>query len=200
MEIKVDMKEIEALAEQLRVAQDQIHFATAMALNNSLFQVRSEIIDELWPSKVEVKNPHFMHAVLHVDKASKYKLSGSIREWKENTVQLILHAKGGTKAAQGKRFAIPLSWYRAGKQTQSGLRKNATAKAIIAHTPKRALRITEDAIYVGKGGRLQMIFKLQPQVKEKADVDFYGFFEERMRKLLFERLPGAMVRAMATRR
>jgi hypothetical protein len=198
--INIDFREILQLSESLAISKDQLPFAISRSLNDALFATRRVLIEQLWPSSVEQKNPNFPRVVLHVNKASKQHLSGSIVENKETSVPLILHATGGTRPAPKGRWTIPLSWYRAGKETQHGLSKRAYASALIARTPKRALRITSKGIFIGEHGKLKMVFAFSPTIKVPKDVRFYEVFEQEMRTRLNAALPGNLIAAMATRK
>src|SRR6266487_928066 len=131
--ILFDFREIEQWAAKLGVAADQIPFATARAINDSIFATRKVLVDEMWPSVVNVANPHYPSAVLRVDTATKYHLTASIHEIKETSTPLILHAKGGTKTKRkGRHFTIPTKEYKQAHRTQRGLAKRATAHELIA--------------------------------------------------------------------
>jgi hypothetical protein len=198
--ISFDFREIEAWAKKLSVAADQIPYATSRAINDAVFETRKVLVDELWPHSVHARNPQFPSVVLHVDKSTKQNLSASIRETRETSAPLMLHAKGGTRQSKHGDFAIPMPWYRAGKQTQRGLRKSASAREIIARTPKRALRITDRGIFIGESGRLRLAFVKKQTIKVPKDVPFFETFAVEMRRRLFERLPSRLIGAVATRK
>jgi hypothetical protein len=201
MQITVDMKEVEALAERLKVAVSEIPYAMSRSLDAALFDIRQQFIDETWPAHVQVRNPSFLRHVLRVETSNKQNLRGAIKEVEETSNPLITHAKGGTRRpARGKDFAIPASDYAKGKMTQRGLRASARIRALIAHTPKRALRITKRGVFIGEHGRLKLVFSFKPQIQMKADVPFYQVFEQEVRKRFWDKLPEWLVRAMATRK
>ena len=63
--------------------------------------------------------------------------------------------KNTRQQAKG-RLAIPPTG--AVARSSSGVRKNQRPRAIVLNTPKRALRITDKGIFVGKGGRLHLMY------------------------------------------
>jgi hypothetical protein len=69
--------------------------------------------------------------------------------------------------------------------------------AIIAKTPKRALRVTSRGIFIGQGGRLHLIYSLRPQLQQPADVPFYQDFADAvttdMRTGFDEKMKAAML-------
>jgi hypothetical protein len=59
MQLKIDVREMRELAEDLLVAQDQVRFAASKTLNDGLFKTRDELSDVTWPRHVEQRNPYF---------------------------------------------------------------------------------------------------------------------------------------------
>ncbi len=91
----------------------QIPYATSVALNNSIFDVRTEIVDTTWPKAFKVRNPRIASLLFNVKPLSTKRtlmtmltqnqsLRGGSRDWIEN------QAHGGTKRGHtGGRVAIP---------------------------------------------------------------------------------------------
>jgi hypothetical protein len=201
MEIKVDMGDVLRLADQLGVAAREIPYSMSRSLNSALFDIRSEFIDHTWPDHVTVRNPSFLRYVLRVETSSKYNLRGAIKEIEETSNPLMDHAKGGTRTpAKAREFAIPTTEYAQGKQTSRGLRASARIRALLASVPRRALRVTSKGVYVGKGGRLELVFAFKPRIEMKADVPFFETFETEVRKRFWDKLPEWLIRSLRTRR
>lgn len=199
--LEFDLKAIEQAADDIGGMRDQIPFVMAGVLNDAAFATRKEIVENIWPTYVQQRNRQFPSAVLRVDKANKEALIVALREFKETSAPLILHAEGGTREPQTPgNFAIPMPNYRAGKMGARGLRKDARAAAIIARTPKRALRITKRGIFRGEGGRLRLIFALRPIVHVKKDVPFYEVWNAWMQHSVERLFAPKMEQAMRTRR
>jgi hypothetical protein len=92
------------------------------------------------------------------------------------------------------------------KPTASGIPKGQRAAAVISSTPKRALRIANikrsgnQGLFVGRGGRLNLIYTMPPQANIKPTVPFYSDFNDLIRREARLRFPAAMKQAMLTRR
>ncbi len=86
----------------------QIPFATSVAINNTIFDVRRDVIEETWPKAFRVRNVALPRRLFKVVKrATKSDLKALLsqdldREWVER------QAKGGIKTgSKGGRVAIP---------------------------------------------------------------------------------------------
>jgi hypothetical protein len=142
------------------------------------------------------RNAGFIRASLQTEWATKYNLTVSIYD-KLDHGNLALHATGGTRTARGGRLAIPQGMIR---RTSRGVSKSQTPGAIIARTPKRALRVTSTGIFVGEHGRLRLAYKLQPSVNIKPDVPFKRDFTRFMREEIAKAFPVRLAEAMRTAR
>jgi hypothetical protein len=199
MQVVLDMSQIKRVAEDLKVAVDQIPYAISRAMNDAVFATREKLVNETWPRHVQMRRASFPSAVLHVDRSDKHNLTVAIREVSSTAPNLTLHAEGGTKTpARTKRFSIPLKGWVV--RTAEGVRKDQTPRAIINRTPKRALRITQKGIFVGEGGRLHLRYSFKQSVVQPKDVPFYEDFEQFMTSNFFELLPSYLQLAMRTRK
>ena len=76
----------------------------------------------------------------------------------------------------------------------------------MASTPKRALRIAtvkrsgNQGIFIGRGGRLNLIYVMLRQAQIKKTVPFYEDFYDIIRREARLNFPSAMRQAMATRK
>jgi hypothetical protein len=194
-----DFSDFERAARAMNAKIDQVPYALSRALNDSAFGTRKSLIDVTWPSAVQVVNKTFMRASLNIEKASKAHLQVAIVD-KLGRANLKQHAESGVKRRKtaGKNLAIPPTG--TVTRTAKGVRANQRPRALIADTPKRALRITQRGIFVGQGGRLHLRYAFKPEARIKPDVPFYRDFEGEMREQMRVEFPRAMAKAMATRR
>jgi hypothetical protein len=194
--VKFDFSDWERKAAELSAAADQVPFALARALNESVENAQSVLIISTWPQHVKQRNSTFMRAALRRKFATKNNLTAEIYD-SLHRGHLKEHAIGGTKSAKGAHLTIPSSEIPIGSH---GVTKSNRAAALIAKTPKRALRITSRGIYVGKGGRLHLKFALRRSVPIPADVPFYADFSEAVRDGMRTSFPYCLRVAMRTRR
>ncbi|MCX5496449.1 hypothetical protein OSH11_17210 [Kaistia dalseonensis] len=183
------------MADRLGGAVDQLPFALANALTAAAFTTRAFLVDDVWPRHVEQRNKRFISASLRIDKATKRNLSVSIFD-NLGRGHLALHAKGGTKQAK-KRLAIPATG--AVRRSGKGVRKSETPYAIRAMTPARALRVLPHGIFVGKGGRLHLVYSFKQSAHQPEDVPFFESFQRVMRAELKAGFSASLKNAMATR-
>jgi hypothetical protein len=162
-------------------------------MNQAAFDTRRKLVQETWPRAVTVRNRNFLNAKLHVDVSNKHDLTVTIREL-PSSVSLAHHAEGGVKVPEKARnLSIPPSGTVV--RTARGVRADQRPRAILANTPKRALRVTSRGIFVGSGGRLHLKFAFKPSAQQPADVPFHADFERFMKERLFELLPAALQQA-----
>lgn len=199
IELRFNLTDFEAKAKALGGAQDQVQFALSLALNNAVRNARNVLVQDTWPQHVTQRNPAFIGRALRTKFATKSDLHVEIYDDLQRG-SLKLHAEGGTKVAR-KRLAIPVSGSapRASRGAH-GVRKSLRPGAIIASTPKRALRITAKGIFVGKSGRLNLMYAFKPSAVQPADVPFEAAFRQAIKDDVRTSFPAAMARAMSTRR
>jgi hypothetical protein len=206
--LKLDASEFEAKARAMGAALDQVPYALSNALNSAAFAARSVLVNDTWPSHVTVRNARFLNAVLRVEKSDKRNLSVAVYDsTPDQRAHLELHAKGGVKTPKRAHLAIPIAGNILGIAPGArGVPKNLRAGTIVASTPKRALRIAtvkrsgNQGIFVGRGGRLNLIYVLTRQAQIKKTVPFYEDFYDMIRRDARLNFPSAMRRAMATRK
>jgi hypothetical protein len=195
--VKFDFGDWERKAAELSAAADQIPFALSRALNQAVDDARIVLIGSTWPGHIKQRNSTFMRAALRRRFATKSNLSAEIYD-SLHRGHLKEHAIGGTKTAKGGHLTIP-------NEAEipigsHGIRKSDRASALIARTPKRALRITPRGIYVGKGGKLVLKYALRRSVPIPRDVPFQSDFETAVRESMRANFPFWIKKAMATRR
>ena len=196
--IEFDIKDFERKAQQLHAAVDQVPYALSRAMNDAAFATRQRLIDQTWPQHVTVRNPNFLKAALHVEPSTKTNLEVHIVDQLKRG-HLEKHAHGGTKQARSTNLAIPIA---ANVPRESGgrVRRDYRAAALVAATPKRALRITQSGIFIGRHGKLHLMYKLQPTAQIKQDVPFVQDFKQFFCEEVEQAFPVRLDEAMATRR
>ena len=196
IDLEIDCRAFERRAKELHAQIDQVPYALALAMNKAAKNTRQVLVQDTWPSHVTQRNSSFIGRALRTNFASKRNLRVEIYD-SLGRAHLKLHDVGGTKQARG-RLAIPPAG--AVTRSSSGVRKSQRPRAIVLNTPKRALRITDKGIFVGKGGRLQLMYAFKPSAAQPADVPFDQDFREAMTIELRTSFPAALAKAMASRR
>jgi hypothetical protein len=197
MEIQLKFDDFTRKAYDLGMAQDQVSFALSRALNNAAVNARRVLTEVTWPTSVDVHNPSFMRAALSTIFSTKSDLRVVIYD-RLGRADLAGHAWGGTKLPRGRQLAIPLK----GKfqRGSHGIPKGQRPRALIASTPKRALRITAKGIFIGAGGRLNLQYSFKSSATQPADVPFEASFQDAMLNDVRTTFPSAMASAMLSRR
>jgi hypothetical protein len=193
VEIIFDMSAFEKEAKALGGALEQVPFALSKALNRAALETRSALITDTWPSHVHVRNPGFLGAALRTNFSSKNNLQVEIYD-RLGRASLVLHNEGGTKTPRGSNFAIPIGVQRGAR----GVPKGQRPQAIIAKTPKRALRITNKGIFIGADGVLHLVYAFSPSTNQPADVPFDKDFARYLSKAVESSFPEALLYAMLT--
>ncbi len=191
--LEIDIRAFERRAREMSASLDQLPFAIAGSMNAAAVETRQEMISDVWPKAVHVRNRSFMRSALRIDFASKNGLSVSIYD-SLGRGHLSMHAKGGTKTAKG-RLAIPS---RDVPRGASGVRQSMRTLNL-----KRAVvkgNLIFQAVGRGKNSRLRLVYKLAPSATIKKDVPFLEEFRARMLDKIDKGFPAALARAMSTRR
>jgi hypothetical protein len=193
IELTIDTSAFLKRADDLHEQIDHLPYALALAMNNAVENTRNVLVQDTWPSHVNQRNAGFIgRALRRGNKATRHSLRVEIYD-SLGRAHLKLHDVGGDKSAKGK-FAIPMTG--AVRRTSRGVSKNKRPAVIIANTPKRALRITERGLFIGKGGRLQMLYAFRARTSQPADVPFEQVFRETMSIELRTSMPAAISAAL----
>jgi hypothetical protein len=197
-ELTFDMSDFEKFATQkLGAAIDQIPYAMALTLNDSVFAARRVLTESTWPSHVQVRSACFISAALRVLRATKSDLTVAIYD-RLGRGNLALHAKGGVSGPKtARRFAIPSPEIRRGAR---GVVSRDKVRALIDRYPRRSLRVTKTGVYLGVQGRLKLLYRFAPSVVIKRDVTFAEDFAYTMTQEIAANFSRNIARAMATRR
>jgi len=197
-EPRFDWSAFDRRREALGAAADQMPFVLAGLLNDGAFKARQVWINQTWPSHVQQRNASFMNAALRAERADKRHLRVALQD-RLGRDYLQRLAKGGIKRpVRSKKLGVPLKgWARLGPR---GIAPSQKIQAIIANTPKRALRITPQGLFVGENGRLQLRYSFKQQVVQPKRVPFYEDWAYVMGESLRTGFADKMRAAMRTRK
>lgn len=193
-EVYFDLREFRKKAQQMGIfANDQLPFAISKTLNDTMFKdTRPHIIGPTWSAAFTVRNRGLARASIRVEKSTKAKLSAGVFD-ALGKADLAKHAEGGTKTASG-RLAIP----NRARVRLHARGKKPWARELDKIVPKRALRVTSKGIFVGEGGRLNLMFSFANSAQLDQRFDFYQDFSRVSLKGLRVRFPGNIQRAIRT--
>jgi hypothetical protein len=198
LDLRFDASAFERETRRIEGAFDQIPFALSKSLNGAVKNARAVLVQDTWPRHVTVRNRSFLNAMLQMVFANKANLRVEINDLRaQGRGHLALHAGGGTKVAR-RRLAIPPQG--TVTRTASGVRKSQKPAAIIAQTPKHALRITAGGIFVGIKGKLTLKYLFRRSVQQPADVPFQEAFDDAMSRAVRSDFARQMKQAMQSRR
>jgi hypothetical protein len=202
--LELDIRDFERKAKQVDAAIDQVPFALAQAMNRAVKDTREHLIHDTWPSAVTARNPSFLRASFRMEFARAH-------DWRHNgsmfvsiydsmgRAHLHSHAYGGEKSSRNV-LNIPPSSGKVVVRTARGVRKSQTPAAIIARTPKHALRIIPGkGIFVAEGGRLWLRYSFVAHARISKDVPFVQDFRQVMSAKIAQYFPGELAKAMRSR-
>jgi hypothetical protein len=197
VQITLNFDDFLAKANELGAAADQVPYALSRTLNTAVQNTRRVLTEVTWPSAVEVHNTGFIRRALRTKFSTKSDLRVSIYD-DLHLANLAGHAYGDTKTPRGAHLAIPPKGLF--QRGPSGIPKGMRPRALIAKTPKRALRITDRGIFIGAGGMLHMQYAFKSSATQPADVPFETAFKDAMLAEVRTSFPAAIAGAMKTRK
>ena len=197
MQITFNFSDFLAKANELGAAADQVPYALSRTFNTAVQNARRVLTEATWPSAVEVHNTGFIRRALRTKFSTKSDLRVLIYD-DLHRANLAGHAYGDTKTPRGTHLAIPPKGLF--PRGSSGIAKGNRPRALIAKTPKRALRITDRGIFIGEGGRLRLQYGFRSSANQPADVPFEDAFRDAMLNEVRTSFPAAIAQAMATRK
>ena len=172
----------------------QLPFALSVTLNDAVFSTRRVLTEYTWPRHVNVRNKSFISASLRVEKATKHNLRVMIYDILERG-KLYYHAKGGLVRPYSSRvFAIPIPGHV--RRTARGIAQRDRPRNLELN--RRSVRVTKRGIFVGKKGRLQMIYSFKPAISQPKDVPFFEDFNYSMRNEIRTNFGRSFARALST--
>jgi len=192
--IDLDMREFSKKARQMGIfAEDQLPFALANSLNDTMFQdTRPQIIGPTWASAFTVRNSGLPRAAIRVEKATKKALTAGVYD-ALGKVDLAQHADGGEKTHSGT-IAVPVR----DKVRLHARGKTPWAKELERRFGRRAVRKTARGLFVGKGGRLHLWFSFTQSAHLDKRFAFYEDFERVSVSGIVRRFPAHIQRAIAS--
>jgi hypothetical protein len=195
--IGIDWSDAQRVMRNLQAAEDQMPFAMALALNAATEKARKHLITETWSAAhgIKVRNPSFIAASLTTKgtRATKRQLETEIYDRLQRG-HLVAHAKGGTRAPQGRsHMAVPVSSIVKGSR--------GVPQRLRPRNLPNAVRI-KDALYTRdkRSGKLKLMYVLKTRTRIPKRVPFFEDYREVMSRELRRALPIAVERAMSTRR
>ncbi len=195
MDLTLDFSHFRTKARQMGIfADDQLPYAISRSLNDTMFKdVRPQIIGPTWTAAFTVRNTGLPRKAMRVETSTKAKLSAGVFD-ALGKADLQKHAVGGTKMPTRKVLDIPVR----SKVALGARGKKPWASKVIKSTPKRALRITSKGIFVGEGGRLNLVYSFRNSARLKKRFPFYEDFRTASRRGLDRYFPGHIQSAIAT--
>lgn len=200
--IDLDFREFEKKANQMGIfANDQLPFAIANTLNDTMFQdTRPQIIGPTWAASFVTRNKGLPRASINVLKASKAALTAGVFD-ALHKADLAKHAEGGEKTHAG-RLAIPNR--AVVKLTAQG--KLPWARDLEKKFPKHMARghlvpsvqKTAKGLFVGQGGKLVLFFSFSGSAHLNKRFKFYEDFKRVSLRGITTRFPAQVQRAVAT--
>jgi hypothetical protein len=203
IDLKIEVDEFILRAQQLGATIDQIPYILARSLNDGAEKTRTVLIEDTWPSSVQARNRSFIGAALTTKgaRATKETLEVQIYD-RLGRANLLLHAKGGTRRAEGGNIAVPSS--RNVTRTARGAVRPTQLPKNLQRSFKRGRFIFQEvgrrSKKAGSVQRLRLMYTLTPNVPIKLDVPFYRDFAETMRQAMREAIPKNVEIAMRTKR
>lgn len=193
--VTLDLKEFERKANQMGIfARDQLPYAISRSLNDAMLQdVRPHIVNVTWPRAFAVRNKGLPRAAMRVEMSSKGKLSAGVYD-ALGKADLAKHASGGGKTHSGT-LAIP----NRARVKLHARGKTPWARELDRLVPRRALRVIKGkGIFVGEGGRLNLVFSFAESASLDQRFDFYKDFAVKAPEAVRRRFPANIQRAIAT--
>jgi hypothetical protein len=195
-EMRIDTSEFERKVRELGGRFDQMPYAMSRALNSSLRNTRTVLVQSTWPKSVKVKNRGFIGAALHMEFSTKNNLTVAITDAKlPGRAHLALHADGGVKQAKGN-FAVPSSNVRVGS---SGVVASQRARVLV-NSFRKGDTIYQRITKGKKAGGLKLMFTLRPTIFQRPDVPFRQDFADAMLNGIRTSFLDAFRRAMGSAR
>lgn len=171
------------------VQRKQLPFATAVALQNTAFDVRRKAVGDTFPSAFTSRNRTFAKGVLIVEpsrtkgaarrRVDKRKLHAAVYARDHVTDYLETHARGGHKIPfDGKHLAIPVRELR-DRRGARGIPKSYRPKAVLAkkksfiNTTRKTGQLMILQRKTKKQYPLRAFYILEPRAKITKSLRFY---------------------------
>jgi len=195
------------------VQRKQLPFATAVALQNTAFDVRRKAVGDTFPSAFDSRNKNFATGVLIVEpsrtkgaarrRVDKRKLHAAVYARDHATDYLETHARGGIKRPiDGRNIAIPTQHI---KRTKSGKVSAAKRPRAIVDKPNTFIRRGSRGGQIlqkgrRKGAPLKTLYQLVPAATIPKRLSFYEDAAKVVQRRLVPNFRQSFDRAMRTAR
>ena len=124
---------IDAVQKRLNnLERKQLPFAISGAINDSIKDVRRQIVGITASKAFTLRNRQFIGAAMRMEFATKQKLTGVLFD-QLGRGSLELHARGGIKTPRGRHLAVPIDI----KQTGRGVRAAMRTRRLLASDKNR---------------------------------------------------------------
>src|SRR5712671_1061833 len=156
-ELKFDVSAFERKAVELNAALDQVPYALSLALNQAVTNARKVLINDTWPSHVQMRNPSFLRGALRLKFSTKRDLRAEVYD-ALGRGNLEAHAHGGkVRPKQARVFAVPLPG--AVRRTAKGVRSSDLPRNL------RNAFVTPKGVFQRlRGGGLRKVYSFAPSV------------------------------------
>jgi hypothetical protein len=193
-----------AIAEVGEFWRSQVPFATAKAINDTIFEVRNYVVETTYPQAFKVRNKRFPGLLFKIGQKAYKKAPEAILGQTLDRDYMERHTRGGIKTGRGGgRIAIPTD--PESMRTATG-RIQASKKPLRLEQQKNVFTITKgDKKYVvrknrGKGKPNTLLYIITPSAKIDG---FFRFYEDATRVTIDTfpvRWSAAMTQAINTSR
>jgi hypothetical protein len=192
--IKADVSKAASRLSDLQ--RKQIPYAVSVALNDTAYAVKQDIVDRVWPGSFEQRNRAFPKALFAVQKATK-------RSWQSVVYQKLDrdyvsgHIKGVTRTARrGGSIAIPVSVKRGSRGVPASRRPRALRNTYVAEAGRG-----EGIWQKGPRQRVpRLMYMLRRMVPNPKRFPFYTEGERTVRRIAPSALEKSLDRAIRTAR
>lgn len=153
---------------------EQVPFAFSMALNDTAFQVRKQIVEVTFNRDFTVRNPSFARALFRTgDKATKRNLLTSVGQVAlrgGDRGYIETHAEGGTKTPRGRNIAVPLK--PGNVRTSTGRVKSTKKPRNLKNSFFRNVK-GNTVLFERKKKNIEAVYVLQKSAPIPKRFDFY---------------------------
>ena len=194
MQINLTSNVNDVMRRMTDVQKRQVPFALSKALNDTAFEIRTEIVQRTYPRAFTVRNSRFISAVLRVATASKANLIASVFD-QLGRDYLERHTQGGVKTPRGSNLAIPTD--QVTRNAGGSVRAAQQPRNVLGKRGAFKLQSNGNTYIAQRQGKarypLRVLYLLEPRATIAKTFAFY----EDARRVVTERLADAWSKAWA---
>ena len=158
IKVKTNIKEVSSWLRSIH--SKQIPFSTSVALNNTAFDVRKQLVEKTYQKAFKLRNSKLPSYATRVKKATKNKLIAVVGNISGRELDfLVTQAEGGIKTPKGRSLAIP----------SNNTKRNSKGAVPKAQRPRQLMAKGKSFITSVNGTRVIM----EQKSKKKAPVVKY---------------------------